>query len=146
MILLSLLFYYISRNSNIWPQPSVIYNTFSWFLLVLLFLFIKRYNLFKVLASSITFFHPSLFCATFFQLLKFVPFIPFKTSSSQRSLGLPIGLVLLKPIFVKVKVTLVQALRLCTGRTAHRGRRGIAVLYRHWGSVQAVRPIGGVEI
>jgi len=27
---------------------------------------------------------------------------------------------------VKVKVTLVQALRLCTGRTTHRGRRGIA--------------------
>jgi hypothetical protein len=31
----------------------------------------------------------------------------------------------------KVKVTLVQALRLCTGRTAHRGSRGIALLYRH---------------
>jgi hypothetical protein len=30
---------------------------------------------------------------------------------------------------VKVKVTLVQALRLCTGRTAHRGRRGIALLF-----------------
>ena len=46
----------------------------------------------------------------------------------------------------KVKCTLVQALRLCTGRTAHRGSRGIALLYRHWGSVQAVRPIGGVEV
>ena len=32
---------------------------------------------------------------------------------------------------VKIKCTLVQALRLCTGRTAHRGSRGIAVLYRH---------------
>ena len=31
----------------------------------------------------------------------------------------------------KIKCTLVQALRLCTGRTAHRGSRGIAVLYRH---------------
>jgi len=31
----------------------------------------------------------------------------------------------------KVKCTLVQALRLCKGRTAHRGSRGIAVLYRH---------------
>jgi len=31
----------------------------------------------------------------------------------------------------KVKCTLVQALRLCTGRTAHRGSRGIAILYRH---------------
>jgi len=30
---------------------------------------------------------------------------------------------------VKVKVTLVQALRLCTGRTAHRGTRGIALLF-----------------
>ena len=29
----------------------------------------------------------------------------------------------------KVKVTLVQALRLCTGRTAHRGNRGIALLF-----------------
>ena len=47
---------------------------------------------------------------------------------------------------VKVKCTLVQALKLCTGRTAHRGSRGIAVLYRHWGSVQAVRPIGVVEV
>jgi len=28
----------------------------------------------------------------------------------------------------KVKVTLVRALRLCTGRTAHRGNRGIALL------------------
>jgi hypothetical protein len=32
---------------------------------------------------------------------------------------------------VKVKCTLVQALRLCTGRTAHRGSRGTALLYRH---------------
>jgi len=29
----------------------------------------------------------------------------------------------------KVKGTLVQALRLCTGRTAHRGSRGIALLF-----------------
>jgi len=28
---------------------------------------------------------------------------------------------------VKVKLTPVQALRLCTGRTAHRGSRGIAL-------------------
>jgi hypothetical protein len=32
---------------------------------------------------------------------------------------------------VKVEVNLVQALRLCTGCTAHRGSRGIALLYRH---------------
>ena len=30
---------------------------------------------------------------------------------------------------VKVNCTLVQALRLCTGRTAHRGSRGIALLF-----------------
>jgi len=29
----------------------------------------------------------------------------------------------------KVKVTLVEALRLCTGRTAHGGSRGIALLF-----------------
>ena len=41
---------------------------------------------------------------------------------------------------IKVKCTLVQALRLCTGRTAHRGSRGIALPFhdhgtrRGWGS------------
>jgi hypothetical protein len=45
---------------------------------------------------------------------------------------------------VKVKCTLVQALWLCTGRTVHRGSRGIALLYRHGGSVQGVRLRGGV--
>ena len=34
---------------------------------------------------------------------------------------------------VKVKVTLVQALRLCTGRAAHRGSRGIALLFHDHG-------------
>ena len=32
-------------------------------------------------------------------------------------------------IKVKVKVTLVQALSLCTGRTAHKGSRGLALLF-----------------
>jgi hypothetical protein len=31
----------------------------------------------------------------------------------------------------EVKCTLVQTLRLCTGRTAHKGSTGIALLYRH---------------
>jgi len=44
------------------------------------------------------------------------------------------------------KCTLVQALRLCTDRTAFRGSRGIAILYRHCGSVQTVRPLGRVEV
>jgi len=33
----------------------------------------------------------------------------------------------------KVKCALVQALRLCTGRTVHRGSRGIALLIHHHG-------------
>ena len=36
--------------------------------LLLVLLLIKRYNLYKVLACSTTFFQMSLFCATFFQL------------------------------------------------------------------------------
>jgi hypothetical protein len=35
---------------------------------------------------------------------------------------------------VKVKCTLVQALRLCTGRTAHRGSRGIALPFHDRGT------------
>ena len=35
---------------------------------------------------------------------------------------------------VKVKVTLVQALRLCTCRTAHRGSRGIALPFHDHGT------------
>ena len=35
---------------------------------------------------------------------------------------------------VKVKCTLVQALRLCTGRTAHRGSRGIALHFHDHGT------------
>ena len=35
---------------------------------------------------------------------------------------------------VKVKVTLVQALRLCTDRTAHRVSRGIAVHFHDHGT------------
>ena len=35
---------------------------------------------------------------------------------------------------VNVKCTLVQALRLCTGRTAHRGSRGIALPFHDHGT------------
>ena len=58
-----------------------------------LLLLIKRYNLYKVLACSTTFFQLSLFCATFIQLRMFMLFLSSKTSSSQRVLGLPIGLL-----------------------------------------------------
>ena len=47
----------------------------------------------------------------------------------------------------KVKCTLVQTLRLCTGRTAHRGSRGIALPFqdhstrRGWGVSVTPRPL-----
>ena len=47
----------------------------------------------------------------------------------------------------KVKCTLVQALKLCTGRTAHRGSRGIALLFHdhgtrtEWGVSVTSRPL-----
>ena len=47
----------------------------------------------------------------------------------------------------KVNCTVVQALRLCTGRTAHRGSRGIALLFhyhgtrRGWGISVTPRPL-----
>jgi hypothetical protein len=41
---------------------------------------------------------------------------------------------------VKVKCTLVQALRLCTGSMAHRGSRGIALPYLEGGEGSALRP------
>ena len=47
----------------------------------------------------------------------------------------------------KVKWTLVQALRLCTGRTAHRGSRGIALHFldhgtrKGWGVSVTPRPL-----
>jgi hypothetical protein len=47
----------------------------------------------------------------------------------------------------KVKCTLVQALRLCTGRTAHRGSRGIALPFLDhgtrmwWGVSVTLRPL-----
>ena len=40
---------------------------------------------------------------------------------------------------VMVKVTLIQALRLCTGRTTHRGSRGIALPFHDHGTRRAVR-------
>ena len=40
---------------------------------------------------------------------------------------------------VKVKCTLVQALRPCTGRTAYRGNRGIALLFHDNGTIRGVR-------
>jgi hypothetical protein len=50
-------------------------------------------------------------------------------------------------LYIKVKVTLAQALRLCTGRTAHRGSRGMALFFhdhgtrRGWGVSVTNRPL-----
>jgi len=47
----------------------------------------------------------------------------------------------------RVKCTLVQTLRLCTGRTAHRGRKGITLLFldhgtrKGWGVSPTPRPL-----
>jgi len=40
----------------------------------------------------------------------------------------------LSMVKVKIKCTLVQALKLCTGRMAHRGSRGIALLFLDHGT------------
>ena len=40
----------------------------------------------------------------------------------------------LSRLATEVKCTLVQALRLCTGHTAHRGSRGIALLFLDHGT------------
>jgi hypothetical protein len=40
-----------------------------------------------------------------------------------------IGVSKLYKVKVKVKCTLAQALKLCTGRTAHKGSKGIALLF-----------------
>jgi len=39
----------------------------------------------------------------------------------------------------KIKCTLVQGLRLCRGRTAHRGSRGIALLFHDQRHLKGVR-------
>ena len=44
------------------------------------------------------------------------------------------GPVLSSVGFAEIKCTLVQALRLCTGRTAHKGSRGIALLFLDHGT------------
>ena len=45
----------------------------------------------------------------------------------------------LGPICKKLKCTLVQALRLCTGHTTHTGSRGIALLFLDHGTRRGVR-------
>ena len=56
------------------------------------------------------------------------------TTMSVRGLELAGHLVRIVMGKKKVKVTLVQALRFCTGRTAHRGSRGIALPFHDHGT------------
>ena len=51
----------------------------------------------------------------------------------QMFLGKTFKTVLIK-LKQKVKCTLVQALRLCTGRTTHKGSRGIALTFHDHGT------------
>ena len=52
------------------------------------------------------------------------------STSNQILMALPVVVLLKK----NVKVTLVQALRLCTGRPAYRGSRGIALPFHDHGT------------
>ena len=58
-------------------------------LLLLLLLLLKHYNLYKILACPPTFFQLSLSCTTFQVYALYI----FQKSPSQRTLGLPIGLL-----------------------------------------------------
>ena len=55
-------------------------------------------------------------------------------SSVWKNVILDVWKVLNKIWYKKVKCTLVQALRLCTGRTAHRGSRGLALPIHDYGT------------
>jgi hypothetical protein len=66
---------------------------------------------------------------TVFCYIRFVPIVLLDLSSCHLKSFVTVRVSLLDK--KKVKCTLVQALRLCTGSTAHRGSRGIALLYRH---------------
>jgi hypothetical protein len=69
------------------------------------------------------------------------------TSKQTLSVSLNLHLASLTAKSTKVKFTLVQALRLCTGRTPHRGSRGITLLFldhgtrRGWGVNVTPRPL-----
>ena len=59
------------------------------------------------------------------------PVVSRYTDCATRLIFLSYGKINVK---VKVKVTLVQALKLCTGRTAYRGSRGIALPFHEHGT------------
>jgi hypothetical protein len=65
---------------------------------------------------------------------KYCMFCRFMCFSTKCSLHTRREFWTLNLIKVKIKVTLVQALRLCTGRMAHRGSRGIALPFHDHGT------------
>jgi len=71
----------------------------------------------------------------------------FSSSSSSSSSSWGVSSYSVITVKKKVKVTLAQALRLCTGRTVHRGSRGIALPFldhstrRGWGVSVTPRPL-----
>ena len=83
------------------------------------------------------------FFVTFVFFLSFVSLCIFLRSKTPIFLRV----FLFFPSVVQVKCTLVQALRLCTGRTSHRGSRGIALpcrdhgTRRGWGISVTPRPL-----
>jgi hypothetical protein len=66
-------------------------------------------------------------------------------ASNYKAVALP--WIVLGKVKVKVKCTRVQALKLCTGRAAHRGSRGLALPFhghgtrRGWGVSVTLRPL-----
>ena len=59
---------------------------------------------------------------------------PYLAEVCQDFISTIMALLVIISVKVKVKCTLVQARRLCTGRTAHRGSRGIALLFHDHGT------------
>jgi len=75
---------------------------------------------------------------------KYLDINPWREKGQKNTYATTFSILTIK---VKVKVTLVQSLRLCTGRTAHTGSRGIALHFhdhgtrRGWGVSVTSRPL-----
>ena len=70
----------------------------------------------------------------------FIHYLPEDGLKRLKHVGLPHVCILLHIIIVKnVKCTLLQELRFCTGRTAHRASGGIALQFHDHGVIRVVR-------
>ena len=82
--------------------------------------------------SSNTFLQVCVSVFTFHSTIRYILHFIKLTYDKERNY---VVLYVLRCIYLKkVKVTLVQALRLCTGRTVHRGSRGIALPFHDHGT------------